>query len=116
MSHSVEYGMGRHRIWADVINAGDDLVVFIGGGEVPHLGSWSICDPGKEPLSMGYPYHKDYLVSSSASRKISVASARRCLVIAGIHVDEASGSDIEVLLENSDKCVGMLLEKLKVLN
>jgi hypothetical protein len=106
----VEYGMGRHMIWADFINAGDDLVVFIGGGECPHIGSWSVCDPGKEPLSMGVPCHKDHIISSKASKKIADISSRRCLVIAGVHTDGASRDDIEKLLGNSDKCVDMLLE------
>ncbi|MBM5805788.1 MAG: hypothetical protein FJZ49_07000 [Candidatus Verstraetearchaeota archaeon] len=111
MGHFAECGEGRHRIWADVIEAGDDLVMFIGGGERPHIGSISISEKGGEAFSVSMPEHKDYIVSSDAAKKISKATRRRCLVVVGIHIEGASKSDVEKLLENSDKCINTLLRK-----
>jgi len=110
--HFAEYGEGKYRVWADVIPAGEDLVVFIGGGEKPHIGSASISEKGGEVFSMSVPEHKDYIVSSEAARRIAEAAGRRCLVVVGIHVKNASKRDIHWLLENSDKCINMLLERL----
>jgi len=61
---------------------------------------------------MSVPEHKDYIVSSEAARRIAEAAGRRCLVVVGIHVKNASKRDIHWLLENSDKCINMLLERL----
>jgi len=114
-SPAAEYGEGKYRVWADVIEAGEDLVVFIGGGERPHIGSVSISERGSEAFSFSLPEHKDYIVSSEAARRISQATGRRCLVVVGIHVEEASKLDIQKLLEYSNKCINAFLKKAKLL-
>jgi hypothetical protein len=38
--HLAEHGEGKYRVWADVIPAGDGLVVFTGGGEDGLQGHW----------------------------------------------------------------------------
>jgi hypothetical protein len=112
LSHFAEHGEGRYKVWADVIETGEDLIVFIGGGEMPHIGSISISEKGGEPFSISVPEHKDYVVSSEAARKISEATSRVCLVVVGIHVKNASKLDIQKLLRNSNKCIDVLLDKI----
>ena len=113
--HFAEHGEGKYKVWADVIPAGEDLVVFIGGGERPHIGSVSISEKGGEAFSFSVPEHKDYIVSSEAVRRIAEATGRRCLVVVGIHVQGASKRDIQKLLVHSNKCIDTLLEKISKL-
>ena len=91
------------------------MVVFIGGGERPHIGSVSICERGGEAFTMSVPEHKDYIVSNKAAQRIAEVTGQRCLVVVGIHIEDASKWDIQKLLEHSDKCVDLLLEKVRLL-
>jgi hypothetical protein len=108
-----EYGKGRHRVWAEAIYAGKDLVIFIGGGEKPHVGSLSLAAAEGAPLSVSVPGHRDYIVSNEAARRVSRETGKACVVVAGLHVDNAAKLDIELLLRNSDKCLSLLIEMMK---
>lgn len=108
-----ECGTGRLKVWAEVVPAGDDIVVFIGGGERPHLGSFSFCDASHASFCASLPGHKDYIVSAKAATTLSEGLGRTCAVVAGIHVDNATKQEIELLLENSNKCIDLLIRKMK---
>lgn len=108
-----EFGEGRHRVWAEAIAAGEDLVIFIGGGEKPHVGSLSLAAAGGAPVSASVPGHKDYVVSSRAAMRVSLETGKACVVVAGLHVEDASKSDIELLLKNTEKCLGALIGMIK---
>jgi hypothetical protein len=111
LGHIAEYGEGKYRIWADIIGAGDDLIVYVGGGDKPHIGSASIFEKGGKLLTISIPGHEDHIVSDEAAERITEATGRRCIVIVGIHVNSASKSEIKTLVENSTKCVKILLDK-----
>lgn len=100
----IEFGEDRHKVWLISFDLGDDLLVVIGGGEKPHVGSVSLC-AGGPPISISLIDHKDYLISHSAAWRIYKKLNRRVIVICGIHVDNATKKDIEILLRNSEKCV-----------
>lgn len=111
MGHFAEYGEGKYKIWADVIRAGDDLIVYMGGGDKPHIGSASISEKGSKAFTISIPGHEDHIVSDEAAERIMEATGRRCMVIVGIHVNGASKSEIKTLVENSAKCVKIVLDK-----
>lgn len=100
----IEFGEGKHRVWLISFNLGDDLLIVIGGGEKPHVGGISLCTGGR-PISISLPGHKDYLISHSAAWSIHRKCNRNVMVVCGIHVDNATEEDIEILLRNSQKCV-----------
>ncbi len=109
--HSVLYGEGRYRVWADLIEAGDDLLILIGGGERPHIGSASLAEPGCSTMTISSPGHEERIVTASASEMMAKATGRRCLVVAGIHVDNASEEEVALLLANSEACIRLLIQK-----
>jgi hypothetical protein len=111
LGHFAEYGEGKYRIWADVIYAGNDLIVYMGGGDKPHIGSASLSEKEHKPLTISIPEHEDRVVSDEAAERITKATGRRCMVIVGIHIDGASKSEIKTLVENSTKCVNIILGK-----
>ncbi|MCQ5376452.1 MAG: hypothetical protein NO516_00195 [Candidatus Methanomethylicia archaeon] len=107
-----EYGKGRCKVWAEATRVGDDILLHIWGGEKPHLGSASLCSSG-EPTSISVPGHMDYVVSHEAAKRICSATGKRCLAIAGIHVDDASHEDIVELVENSRRCINAIINDLR---
>ncbi|MGC8936073.1 MAG: hypothetical protein ACP5KV_01745 [Candidatus Methanomethylicaceae archaeon] len=113
MPHLIESGEGRFRVYLDLIEAGSDLVLYIGGGDSPHVGSISICTREGEPITLSLPGHKDYLVSHTAAQIIFKESARKTVVISGIHVEKASKKDIAILLKNADDCIQKFKMQLK---
>ncbi|HPC27550.1 MAG TPA: hypothetical protein PKX17_02370 [Candidatus Methanomethylicus sp.] len=108
-----ETGNGRLSVWAEAIQAGGELVVYIGGGDRPHVGGISVAGSRGHPISFSLPGHMDYVISSESARRISEASGSACAVICGIHIDRASPEEIDSLIANSRKCVDMLLESLR---
>ncbi|MBC7113821.1 MAG: hypothetical protein H5T34_07425 [Candidatus Methanomethyliales bacterium] len=113
MANLIESGEGRHRVYLEAVSAGNDIVIYIGGGEKPHVGAISICTGRGRPFTISLPNHKDYLVSHRASQTIFNETGRSTVVIAGIHVDDASEDDIRKLLKNSEECVRSFLSSLK---
>ncbi|MGQ9759158.1 MAG: prenylated flavin chaperone LpdD [Candidatus Methanomethylicaceae archaeon] len=112
MVHFVEYGEGRHKVWLDIIDAGHDLIVFIGGGEKPHVGAISVCTFNGSPFTISLLEHKDYIITHNASQIICKETGRNTTVLSGIHIDNASEKDIEVILRNSKECTRMMLRKM----
>lgn len=108
-----ESGYGRLNVWAEVIFAGEELLVYIGGGDRPHIGALSLAKPREYPLSFSMPGHMDYLVSSESSKRICEATGTKCAVVCGIHVDAAAPDEIESLMVNSRKCVDLIIEALQ---
>lgn len=107
-----EHGKGRCKVCAEATSVGDDILLHIWGGEKPHVGSASLCSSG-EPTSVSVPGHMDHVVSHEAAKRVFSATGRRCLAIAGIHVDGASHEDIVELVENSRRCIDAIINDLK---
>lgn len=110
---AAESGEGRHRVWAEVVRAGEDLVIYMGGGERPHIGSISLSSAEGAPISASLPGHKDYVVSNRAAERVSRETGRACVVVAGLHVDGAERPDIDLLLANAERCLDTLIRLLK---
>ena len=106
----ISSGSGRLRVHLWWRFAGEDLIVFIGGGK-EHVGSASICDGKLYTARRGE--HMDFIVSDSAARRINRELGLTACVICGIHVDNASEEEIEQLVRNADECVGRLIERIR---
>ncbi|MBC7120355.1 MAG: hypothetical protein H5T33_02060 [Candidatus Methanosuratus sp.] len=113
MGISVKFGEGRYQIVAEALKAGGDLLVFVGGGEKPHIGGLSLSDPSASAVSLSIPFHKDFVVSHQVSEKISRATGRRCLAVVGIHVENATKEEISILVRNALACADLLIEQIR---
>ncbi len=77
--------------------AGADLVVVVGGGTRPHVGSIvlalprpSRADPARRSVTcsvLNVPPHKDEAVARDIARKVATQLGCRAVVTAGIHED-----------------------------
>jgi hypothetical protein len=45
--------------------------------------------------------------------RVSKEMGKTCVVVTGIHIDNATKRDIELLLENSEKCLDLLIGIMK---
>jgi hypothetical protein len=110
-------GEGRTRVNLLASAMGEDLIVSI-HNENAHLGAVAIgeYDHKNQRASVSVITrlgHKDDAVAQKAAYLISKATKRPVCVIAGIHLDNITGEEIEKVLKNSGKAVEEFIEWLR---
>jgi hypothetical protein len=112
--YKLSQGQGRTRVKLVASNFGEDLIVSI-YNENAHLGAVAVgeYDPKSQRTSVSVMTrlgHKDDAVAQKAAYLISKATKRPVCVIAGIHLDNITGEEIDEILENSGKAVEEFLK------
>lgn len=97
---------GGFEVYAQIFIMGDDMLVVLSGGII-HIGAIamaqprpSLNDPNKiSATSSVYTFlgHKEDVIVKSISEELSSQLNRKAVVIAGIHWDKLSLSDIKVI-------------------
>lgn len=123
---SFSVGTGKFLIRLLVTVTGNGLVVQLMGGEEPHVGAVvlsiprpSLAMPGMlscNSFVLPLMGHKDDEIAKPVAEKIAVNYGRAVVVIAGIHVENATSEDIGRLTENCWKAVHLLFENLEINN
>jgi gallate decarboxylase subunit D len=116
-------GRGRHRVCANARLLGQDILISIWGGSLPHIGSVSITmpRPGSQTQASvsttssvyNFSGHKDEAVARKCAERISAACNRKTVAVAGIHIDRATSDDIKIILKNAAGLCGRLIKGLK---
>ena len=106
-------GEGRTRVNLVASDMGDDLIVSI-HNENAHLGAVAVgeYDHENERASVSVITrlgHKDDAVAQKAAYSISKSTKRPVCVIAGIHLENITGEEIDKILENSRMVVEKFL-------
>lgn len=96
----ISAGSGKFKVWLKEVKHGDDIVLFLGGGEKPHMGSIILCEPGKKARVMTRKGHFDWMVGKPIAEKVCKKRRKPVVCIAGVHVDNASKEDIDLLKKN----------------
>ncbi len=105
---------GRHTIFLDVKEIGNDLLIAIYGGDAHHIGGTAVAYPTPSHYrdattvsvsTMTLPGHKDYVVANTAAEKICKALETPTIVTVGIHYDNATKNDIEEIISVVDSLV-----------
>ncbi len=115
-------GKGKHVVEVTVHDTdGWGLVVFVRGGEKPHLGGVALASPGGKAhgqklsscdlWTITVPGHKDAELAQKIAKKICKASGEPVSVSLGIHVEQAEAKDIELICMNADAAVTAFLQK-----
>jgi hypothetical protein len=101
-------GAGRELLEAVVIQTRDGISAYVGGGEYDHVGTVVICHSRpslKKDGSMSSTAsvinmlgHKDDALAAPFARRLCEASRQTVVVTAGVHVDQATGDDIQGFL------------------
>jgi hypothetical protein len=98
-------GEGRYKVWLKEEFLGDDRVYILGGGEKPHIGGVVIIEPGKEPETIRLQTHYDYIVLEPLAKEASTKYNVTVTVVGGIHIDNASKEEIEIIVNNCKELV-----------
>jgi gallate decarboxylase subunit D len=117
------FGTDRHRVEASALPCGKDLVVAVQGGTRHHIGATalavprpSLADPSMVSSSASVLCvvgHKEDELARGVALRLSAALACTVTVVAGLHVDDATGDDIRLLLENCDRAIECLIVRLR---
>ena len=112
-----------HNIRAEALWIGPDLLVYIWGGEAPHIGAVAMAQPrpslaDSEKTSatasvFTYVGHKEDDLAKWAAEKISAAMGAKVVVTAGIHWDDLDQAGIKSVLANSEQLVQLLIDQLR---
>lgn len=112
-----------YNIEAEAVWIGPDLLVYIWGGEAPHIGAVamaeprpSLADPSVTSSSASvftYLGHKEDMLAKQTAETLSAALKAKVVVTAGIHWDNLEPSAIDTVVANSKQLVKALVEKLK---
>ena len=117
---ALERNAGHHKILLDVRNIGNDLLVIIYGGDEHHIGGIAIAYPTKSHYrdattisvnTMTFPGHKDYLLANTAAERICKALSRPVVVTVGIHMNNASKTEINQAVKAVDLLVEDLIDQ-----
>lgn len=96
-------GKGKHRVWLKKAKVGDDVVYLVGGGQRPHIGGMTVCEPGKRARNVKFAGHYDCVVTAPIAKAGARKNKRTAVCIGGVHVDAASAADIRQLVGNCKK-------------
>jgi hypothetical protein len=107
---SYSIGQGRTSVNASCSVIGDGAKITITGGERPHIGAVAMALPRDSLLEDGnlsadifvlpVPGHKDDIVARLAANEIASYANMITVVVAGIHSDNITESEIREIIEN----------------
>jgi hypothetical protein len=98
-------GEGKYKVFIKQIKNGDDLIYILGGGERSHIGGIVICEPGKNTQSIRLKGHYDDIVLQPIAEEACKKFNTKVVAIGGVHVDNASQEEIDILVKNCKELV-----------
>jgi len=111
-----------YRVHAEARWIGDDLLVWIWGGDRPHIGAVAAAQPrpsledesrtSATASVLTYVGHKEDVVVKLAAETLAGALATHVVVTAGIHWDGLNAPGISVVLDRCREIIGLLSERL----
>ena len=110
-------GKGRTKVSLLANRLGDDLAVFI-YNEQAHIGAVAVGEYDHEHKRASVSVftrlgHKDDVIAQRAAYLISKSLQTSVCVIAGIHLDNITGEEIEALVENSSLAAEYFMKSIK---
>ena len=98
-------GEGKYKVFLEKKKIDDDLIYILGGGERSHIGGVVICEPGKESQVIRLEGHYDDIVLKPIAEAACKKYNKRVAAIGGVHVDNASQEEIDLLVKNCKELV-----------
>lgn len=107
-----------HVIEAEAVRLGSDVLVWVWGGDRPHLGAVaaaqprpSLDDPGRTSATasvLTFPGHKEDVVVKAVAEDLAAALGANVVVAAGMHWDGLGAAGIAVVLERTREIMQLL--------
>ena len=98
-------GEGKYKVFLNKIELGQDIIYVLGGGERSHIGGIVICEPGKKINVIRLEGHYDDVVLKPIAEVASKKFKTKVVAVGGVHVDNASKEEIEILVKNCKELV-----------
>lgn len=101
-------GEGKHKVWLKHEELNGDLIYTLGGGERSHIGGVVVKVPGENAKVIKLENHYDHVVLEPIAEEACRKYNKTVLVVGGIHVDNATKEEIEILVANCKeltKCI-----------
>lgn len=121
-SFQISIGDNIHIVKAIVVICGRDLNICFGGGDTFHIGACalavpraSLSDADKVSASASVicvTSHKEDEIARSAALKLAAKFNVRVSISCGLHIDNATPSDIETLYDNYTRVMDEVERKL----
>jgi len=119
----IKTGDNAYSLEACVKKIGNDLLVSIWGGEIPHIGAVAVAQPRpslKDPRVRSatasvfcYPGHKEDVIAKETAERVSAALDTNVTVTAGAHWDNIDETGIKAVLESNRQLISMIIEKIE---
>jgi len=93
-------GEGKYKVWVEQKKIGEDLLFILGGGEKTHIGGVVVCVPGKKSNVVKIGSHYDHVVLQPLAEAACKKYNTKVVAVGGVHVDNASKEEIDLLVEN----------------
>ena len=101
-------GEGKYKVWLEEKKIGDDIIYFLGDGEKSHIGGVVICEPDKKAQAIRLEGHFDDIVLKPIAEAACKKYKTKVVAIGGVHVDNATKKEIDILVENCLMLVNQL--------
>lgn len=93
-------GEGKYKVWLKRETLNGDLIFILGGGERSHIGGVVVKSPDEESTVIRLGGHYDHIVLEPIAKTASKKYNKTVVAIGGIHVDDASREEIDLLVSN----------------
>ena len=96
--------MSKYDVKLESKEIGEDLLVILTGGEKPHAGAVAFAGPydaSAYSSVISKPGHKESDLAKLQAERICKRLKKNVVLVAGIHIDNATKNDIDILLKNA---------------
>ena len=107
----ISAGEGRYAVRLESHKIGKDMLIVITGGEEDHIGSATLIENKGHLQTIIKKGHQDHIVSEKMANIIYDTIEKDLLVVCGIHIDDASKEEIDILVDNAQGCVDIFLKE-----
>jgi len=99
----ITFGEGRTRVWLEVQEVGEDIVITVGGGERSHIGGVVLKAPDEEVRTLPIGNHRDLEVLVPIAEAAFEKYGKTVVIAGGIHIDDAMPEEIQIIMENCER-------------
>lgn len=98
-------GEGKYKVWLKEERLGEQRIYILGGGQRSHIGGVVVKEPGKKPQGIRFEGHYDHIVLKPIAEEACKKYNTTVIALGGVHVDNASKDEIELLVKNCRELV-----------
>jgi len=105
----ISVGENRTKVNLKYFRIGKDLLVIITGGD-EHIGGVTLSEDDC-CSTLSKRGHKECIITKQIAPRIQNYFKQDVLVVCGIHIDSATSNEINILIDNAQKCVEIFLKE-----